>query len=297
MVNLGISPLTWTNDDLPGLGGDVPLEQCLREMREARFTGTELGTKFPRQPEILLPILEQHDLRLASGWYGACLLRLSVEDQIVALQAHLILLKQAGCKVIVIAEVSNTVHKDISAPLSSRPELDNNGWKSYGEKLTAVADYLRGENMILAYHPHAGTIVDTGTDIDRLMMACGASVGLTLDTGHATLAGDDPAELIHRYGGRIAHIHLKDVRPDILTQVRTQDLSFLQSVLNGVFTVPGDGCIDYGAIFSAINSINYQGWLLVEAEQDPTRADPPTYAGMAYENTTAFMRQTGLHWR
>lgn len=296
-TRLGISPLIWTNDDIPDLGGEIPLGICLSEIRETGFTGTELGNIFPHEAEILLPLLEQHGLQLASGWYGTCLLRLSVEDQIQALQSHLYLLKKAGCRVMVIAEVSNTVHSDMNTPLSARCELDDAEWKSYGEKLTAVADYLLEHNMAMAYHPHAGTIVETETDIDRLMMACGPSVGLTLDTGHAILAGDNPAELIHRYGDRIVHIHLKDVRPDILAQARAQDLSFLQSVLNGVFTVPGDGCIDYGAVFSAIKSIDYQGWLLVEAEQDPAKAHPLTYARMAYENTTTYMRHTGLHWR
>ena len=297
VLHLGISPLSWTNDDIPELGGEIPLGRCLSEMRQAGFTGTELGTKYPRQAETLIPLLEQHGLQLVSGWYGACLLRLSVEEQIEALQDQLHLLKQLGCRIMVFAEVSNTIHDDIRTPVSARPDLNNSEWRSYGEKLTVVADYLQGQNMVLAYHPHAGTIVETEMDIDKLIDVCGPSVGLTLDTGHATFAGDDPAELIHRYGDRIVHIHLKDVRPDIMTQARTQDLSFLQSVLNGVFTVPGDGCIDYRAVFSAIKSLNYQGWLLVEAEQDPTKAHPLTYARMAYENTTAFMRHTGLYWR
>ena len=298
MIHFGISPLTWTNDDLPVLGGDIPLEQCLSEMRQAGFTGTELGTKYPRQVETLLPLLEKHNLRLASGWFGACLLHLSVEDQIEALQSHLYLLKKADCQVMVFAEVSSTVHSDFSMPLSHRPVLNNDAeWKSYAEKLTAVADFLLEHEIVMAYHPHAGTIVETEADIDRLMMASGSSVGLTLDTGHATLAGDDPAELIHRYGDRIVHIHLKDVRPDILTQIRTRDLSFLQSVQGGVFTVPGDGCIDYRAVFSAIKTIDYHGWLLVEAEQDPAKAHPLTYARMAFENTSTYMRNAGLHWR
>ena len=294
-VRLGISPLTWTNDDMPELGGDISLEQCLSEMRQAGFTGTELGSKYPRQAERLLPLLEQHELRLASGWYGAHLLSLSVKEQIEAFQAHLHLLKQASCRVMVFAEVSNTIHGDISAPLSARPELDCAEWKIYGEKLTAVADYLQQHNMTLAYHPHAGTIVETEEDIDKLMTVCGPSVGLTLDTGHTLLAGGEPSEWIRRYGDRIVHLHLKDVRAKVLTQLRTQDLSFLQCVLRGIFTVPGDGCIDYGAVFSAISSANYQGWLLVEAEQDPGKAHPLSYANMAYENITSYMTQAGLH--
>lgn len=293
-IHLGISPLTWTNDDMPDLGDSISLGQCLSEMRQAGFAGTELGTKYPRRAEILLPLLEQHDLRLASGWYGARLLQLSVKDEIEAIQGHLYLLKQAGCRVMVFAEVSNTIHGDIGIPLSARPELDRAEWKSYGEKLTAVADYLHGQDMTLAYHPHAGTIVETETDIDKLMEVCGPSVGLTLDTGHATLANGGPAELIRRYGDRIAHVHLKDVRAGMLTRLRAQNLSFLQGVLSGIFTVPGDGCIDYTAVFSAIRSINYQGWLLVEAEQDPGKAHPLTYARMAYDNITTCMTQVGL---
>ena len=294
-VQYGISPLTWTNDDMPELGGEIPLETCLSEMAEAGFTGTELGTKYPREPEVLIPLLEKHGLVLASGWYSGNLMTLTAEEEIAAMQEHIKLLKAAGCKAMVFGEVSNTVHGDINTPLSQRVILTMDEWKAYCEKLTAVAEYLLNEHDIkLSFHHHVGTICETEDDINLMMELTGDAVHLTLDTGHITYGGGNPVTMIKRWGHRIGHMHFKDLRLDVMKAARDADKSFLNAVLDGVFTVPGTGDVDYDDVFAALKERNYQGWLLVEAEQDPAKAHPLTFAKTAYENITGYANKYGL---
>ncbi|HDM8183990.1 TPA: myo-inosose-2 dehydratase [Vibrio harveyi] len=294
-VQYGISPLTWTNDDMPELGGDIPLETCLSEMAEAGFTGTELGTKYPREPEVLIPLLEKHGLVLASGWYSGNLMKLTAEEEIAAMQEHIKLLKAAGCKAMVFGEVSNTVHGDINTPLSQRVILTMDEWKTYCAKLTQVAEYLLNEHDIkLSFHHHVGTICETEDDINIMMELTGEAVYLTLDTGHITYGGGNPVTMIKRWGHRIGHMHFKDLRLEVMKAARDADKSFLNAVLDGVFTVPGTGDVDYDDVFAALKERNYQGWLLVEAEQDPAKAHPLTYAKTAYENITGYAKKYGL---
>ncbi|GAL02757.1 myo-inosose-2 dehydratase [Photobacterium aphoticum] len=294
-VKYGISPLTWTNDDMPELGGDIPLETCLSEMAEAGFTGTELGTKYPREPEVLIPLLAKHGLVLASGWYSGNLMTLTAEEEIAAMQDHIKLLKAAGCSAMVFGEVSNTVHGDITKPLSSRVILTMDEWKTYCEKLTTVATYLLNEHGIkLSFHHHVGTIVETEDDINLLMELTGDAVHLTLDTGHITYGGGNPVTMIKRWGHRIGHMHFKDLRLDVMKAARDADKSFLNAVLDGVFTVPGTGDVDYDDVFAALKERDYKGWLLVEAEQDPAKANPLTYAKTAYANITGYAEKYGL---
>ncbi len=294
-VQYGISPLTWTNDDMPELGGEIPLETCLSEMAEAGFTGTEMGTKYPRDPEVLIPLLEQHGLVLASGWFSGNLMTHTAEQEIAAMQSHIRLLKAAGCKAMVYGEVSNTIHGDINKPLSQRVILSQDEWKTYAQKLTQVADYLLGEHGIkLSFHHHVGTICETEDDINLLMELTGDSVHLTLDTGHITYGGGNPVTMIKRWGHRIGHMHFKDLRLDVMKAARDADKSFLNAVLDGVFTVPGTGDVDYDDVFAALKERDYEGWLLVEAEQDPAKAHPLTYAKTAYKNISGYAGKYGL---
>jgi len=294
-VQYGISPLTWTNDDMPALGGNIPLETCLSEMADAGFTGTELGTKYPREPEVLVPLLKGYGLVLASGWFSGNLMVNSAEQEIAAMQEHIKLLKAAGCKAMVYGEVSNSVHGDIDKPLSGRVILTMDEWKIYAEKLTEVADYLLNEHGIkLSYHHHVGTIVETEADIDKLMELTGDSVYLTLDTGHITYGGGNPVNIINRWGDRIGHMHFKDLRLDVMNVARNADKSFLNAVLDGVFTVPGTGDVNYDDVFAALKERNYEGWLLVEAEQDPAKANPLEYAKTAYANITGYASKYNL---
>lgn len=293
-VRIGINPLTWSNDDMPSLGGDTPLEVCLDESRQAGYAGVELGNKFPRQAELLKPILAQYQRQLISGWYSSRLLERSAEEEIAALQDHLQLLKACGCEVMVYAEVSGCIHGEMDTPLSKRPQLRPEQWQAFGQRMTQVGDYLQSQGVRLAYHHHMGTVVETEEEVELLMAHTGPSVGLLVDTGHITWAGGNPLNLIRRYPERVCHVHCKDVRPQVLAHAKNIDLPFLRAVLEGVYTVPGDGCIDYDAVMQALKAIDYQGWLVVEAEQDPAVAHPLTYARMGYQHLAAAVAKAGL---
>jgi inosose dehydratase len=291
-VRLGISPIGWSNDDLPELGGDTPLETCLAEARLAGFDGIELGNKFPRDSSVLRPILERHGLSLVSGWYSGRLLDRSVSEELAAIEPHRALLAAMGCGVMVYAETSASVAGDRRRPLSGRPRLDDRGWREFTRRLTELAERLLQRGIRLVYHHHMGTVVESEAEIDRLMAATGDSLGLLLDTGHLAFAGADPAALARRYGQRIAHVHCKDVRRDVLARVRSADKSFLDAVLDGVFTVPGDGCIDFTEVLAALAGAHYSGWLVVEAEQDPAKAPPLAYARLGFANLSAALAQS-----
>ena len=294
MVTLGINPITWTNDDMPELGGDIPLEVCLAETREAGFAGIELGGKFPRQADVLRPILTQHSLALVSGWYSAQLARRSAAEEVEAVSAHLDLLSAMGCKVMVFAEGHGATDGNPSLPLSKRPVLAEREWPAFCRKLDQVAAHLRRRGVRLAFHHHMGTVVQTEGEIDKLMAMTGDDVGLLLDTGHLVFAGGDPVAVARRHGKRIVHVHCKDVRAGILRDVLRDDRSFLRAVLDSVFTVPGDGAIDFAAVLRELRAQGYAGWLVVEAEQDPAKAHPLTYARMGHDNLARAAASAGF---
>jgi len=286
-IRIGINPLTWTNDDLPSLGAETSLETCLREARDAGFTGVELGNKFPRQASVLAPILRAHDLDLVSGWYSGRLLERDVDAEWSAMRPHFELLHALKCQVMVFAEVSRCTHGDQLAPLSQRPHLPEGQWARFGERLSALAQRMQDEGLRMAYHHHMGTVVQSAQDIDRMMASTSDAVGLLLDTGHLTYAGGDPAQMAAKYAARIVHVHCKDVRKSVLERSRNRDASFLNAVLDGVFTVPGDGMVDYRRVLQPIAQSGYAGWLVVEAEQDPAVAIPHLYANLGWKNLAA----------
>jgi len=292
-LRFGISPIGWSNDDLPELGGDIPLDTCLAEAREAGFEGIELGHKFPREPALLQPLLAHHELRLVSGWYSGRLLERSVAEELVAIEPHRALLAAMSCAVLVYAETSGSIAGDRTRPLSSRPSLPDGDWRDFGIRLTELADRLAERGVRLAYHHHMGTVVETTAEIDRLMAATGGSVGLLLDTGHLAFAGADPTDVAWRHRARINHVHCKDVRPGVLARASAANASFLDAVLDGVFTVPSDGAIDFAAVLAALKAADYRGWLIVEAEQDPARAPPLVYARRGFVHLSAAVREMG----
>ena len=296
-VRIGINPLTWTNDDMPELGGDTPLEVCLSEAREAGYSGIELGNKFPRDAAVLAPILKQFDLDLISGWYSARLRERTAREEIAAMDGHLTLLSEMGCDVMVFAEVSGCVHGNRGQPLSARPRMSGGEWPEFTGHLTAVAEHMASRGVRMAYHHHMGTVVETEDDIARLIDNTGDAVGLLLDSGHLTYAGGDPVGLTKTYGTRINHVHCKDVRLDILRHALKGDQSFMDAVLDGVFTVPGDGGIDFTSLCRALSDIAYVGWLVVEAEQDPKKAHPMTYAKLGHAGVAAAIAASGLGWQ
>ncbi|MER9856407.1 MULTISPECIES: myo-inosose-2 dehydratase [unclassified Mesorhizobium] len=293
-VKIAINPITWTNDDVPELGGDTPLEQCLSEIRQAGYAGTELGGKYPRESAALKAVLAAHQLELAGGWWDGRLYERDVETEFEAILAHLTLLKDLGAKHAVYADTSMGRHDGIWQPISNRPRLREEEWEGYGRKLTDLAERMAQFGVELAYHHHMGTIVETDDEVDRLMSVTRAPVGLLFDSGHSAFSGGDPLALCTRHAERIVHVHCKDVRVDVLRQARERDLSFMDAVLEGIFTVPGNGGVDFPFILKTLAEAGYSGWLVVEAEQDPKKAHPLTYAKMGHENLARMAAAGGL---
>ena len=281
-VRIGINPLTWMNDDLPSLGGETPLGTALDEGKQIGYEGFELGNKFPREARALRTLLAEFDLALVSGWYSGRLARRSAEQEIDAVGPHLDLLAQNGARVLVYGEVADSI-QGLSRPLYQRPRfVSDERWHDYAKRVDTLAAYTLSRGIRLAYHHHMGAYVETSGDLDRLMSLTGDAVGLLLDTGHLAFAGADPLAVLDRWLARVCHVHCKDVRPEIITLARNRDWSFLDAVINGVFTVPGDGTVDFSSIIERLRRHGYRGWLVVEAEQDPVIAPSYAYAAKGY---------------
>ena len=293
-VRIGINPITWTNDDVPELGGDTPLETCLAETKQAGYAGTELGGKFPRDSKVLGPILKSYGLALVSGWYDGRCDEKSVEEEFEAITPHLALLRDLGATHVVYADTSRGRHGAIWGPISQRPSLSATEWPTYGRKLTALAERFADFGVRMAFHHHMGTIVETDEEVGLMMQHTGEAVGLLYDTGHSIFSGGDPVALLKKHVKRVVHVHCKDARPDILKKARAEDMSFMGAVMEGIFTVPGDGIIDYPAILKILHDAGYSGWLVVEAEQDPKKAHPLTYATMGFRNLSRMAREAGF---
>jgi len=280
-VKLGINPIGWTNDCMHWLGDFITLERCLAEVKQAGFSGVELGRKFPRQAAQLGPLLEAHELQLVSGWYSAELLTRDAKAEIAAMREHLALLAGLGSPVMVFAETTKEIINNVGAPASARPKVESAAeWKRLGQRFTAVADHLQAKGVRMAVHHHMGTVIQTAEEVDRLMENTGPAVGLLLDTGHMTFAGGDPLAVARRHADRIVHVHCKDIRRYALAACQGRDVSFSQAVLEGLFTAPGDGMVDYPGLFKILAAARYSGWLVQEAEQDPRIAHPLTYASL-----------------
>lgn len=283
-IRIGINPIGWSNDAMPELGGNTPLATCLSETAQAGYSGIEMGGKFPREPEELRRTLAAHGLKLISGWYSGNLVEHTAEKEWTLSQPHLQLLKSQGCEVLVYAETWQESFMETYRPMSTRPVIDDTAMETYAARLTEFADLCLSELGIrLAIHHHLGTIIESGEDIDRLMALAGPSVGLLLDTGHCVSGGANPLEVLRKHGERVCHVHCKDVRPHQFERAKAKDMGFMEAVLEGLYTVPGDGCIDYPSILAELKALNYQGWLVVEAEQDPKLANPLEYARLGYD--------------
>jgi inosose dehydratase len=293
-VRIGINPITWSNDDAPELGGDIPLEVCLSETKQAGYAGTELGGKFPRKSAELKPIMRRHGLAVISGWYDGRCDEKDVGEEMDAIGPHLQLLKDMGSNHVVYADTSRGRHGAIWDPISLRPALRAQEWPVYGRKLTQLAERMADFGVRMAFHHHMGTIVESDADVGLLMKHTGEAVGLLYDTGHSTFSGGDPLSLIKAHVKRVVHVHCKDVRKSVFEKARAEDISFMGAVLEGIFTVPGDGSIDYPAILRVLVEADYSGWLVVEAEQDPRKAHPLTYATMGFKNLSHLAKEAGF---
>ena len=296
-IRLGANPIGWSNDDLQEIGGDMPLETCLAEAREAGFVGMEKGNKMPNDGAALKAKLAEFDMVFVGGWYSTELLTRSARDEFAAAKAHIAMTKATGANIMIAAECSNTIHGDRSAPLSTRPHLAKGDWAGYGAKMTEFARLVADEGLKLCYHHHMGTIIQSEADIDAFMDATKGPVHLLLDTGHATWGGSDPAALARRYRDRIGHVHCKDVRKAKMESANKADYSFLDSILGqgaelGVYTVPGDGMIDYVSVFKELKG--YSGWVILEAEQDPKKAPALAYAKKGVAHLRAALSESGL---
>ena len=286
-VRIGINPISWSNDDLPALGGDTPLETALAEGAQIGYQGFELGNKFPQDPQALAATLAAYRMACVSGWYSGRLAESTLDAEIDACAAHMHKLRHNGCRVVVYGEVAGSIQGRIDTPLARRPRFSGDAaWQAYAKRLNAFGEHLQAAyGLTLAYHHHMGAYVESPQDIGRLMAETDpACVGLLFDTGHAFYGGAaDPAALLKTHAERVVHVHCKDVRPAVIAQARNEGWSFLTGVLNGIFTVPGDGVIDYGAVLGILHAAGYQGWLVVEAEQDPAVAPSHVYAKKGYE--------------
>jgi inosose dehydratase len=283
-VKIGINPISWSNDDLPSLGGKTPLEVALAEGKAIGYQGFELGNKFPREPEALRAVLANHGLELVSGWYSGQLARRSVDEEIAAVDAHLKLLAYNGAKVMVYGEVADGI-QGAQEPLYKRPRFFYpEQWRAYADKLDAFARHTLSRGVRVAYHHHMGAYVETPADVDMLMALTSETVGLLFDSGHMTFGGGDAVAMLTRHVDRVCHVHCKDVRPQVIRLARNRNWSFPESVVNGAFTVPGDGSVDFRALMKLLYDNDYSGWLVVEAEQDPVVAPSYRYAEKGYRH-------------
>ncbi len=280
---LGISPLSWTNDVLAELGGDIPLEVCLQDAADIGYEGMELGRKFPRIGSELLPKLSGYGLRLIGGWHSGFLSERSVKAEWDAAAGHVRLLEECGSQVLVYGECGMMAgDAPWDEPLSQGPELKAIDLSDYAAKLGEFAVRLQDRGIKLAYHYHLKMLVEKAEEISALFESTRQEVGLLLDTGHAYAAEADYGEILRHFGSRVVHVHLKDVRREVLERARREDISFNSAVRAGLFTVPGDGDLDFTEIKNFIQSSGYHGWVVVEAEQDPAKAAPRQYAETAY---------------
>ncbi|MES2664775.1 MAG: myo-inosose-2 dehydratase [Pseudomonadota bacterium] len=296
MILYGTNPIAWSNDDDQTLGADISLETCLDDCMNIGFDGIEKGHKFPTTVDGLKGALHPRGLKFVSGWHSTNLLVNSIEAEKAAMQPFLDVLKGMGCKVIIVCETSNAIHGADDLAVNDRPHLKDAGWAAFGAGIEALAEYSAAQGITLAYHHHMGTIVEAEWEIDRLMHETGPHTHLLLDTGHCTFGGGDPVRLAKKHMGRVAHIHAKNIRPDVMKQVREQGLSFLEGVRRGVFTVPGDaeGVVDFHGVLEVAATHGYDGWLVIEAEQDPAVRKPMDYQSMGLRALKGFAKRAGL---
>lgn len=293
-VKIGISPIAWQNDDLPDMTANYTMEQALKEAREIGYVGVERGRRMPQDTEGLRRYLETYGLALCGGWCSGNLLVNDVETERAAVRQQVEQFAALGAPCVVYAECSNTVQGDISTPVNSRPKLGRDDVFAYGRKLSELAKWMADQGVPLAYHHHMGSFIEDAEDIDWLMESTTPAVTLCFDTGHLLFGGGDVMATLRRWSERVHHVHFKDVRPQIVRDVRENNRSFLDAVIAGAFTVPGDGCIDFQEVADHLRQTGYEGWIVVEAEQDPAKASPYEYSKIGYEEIVRVCDKAGL---
>ena len=282
-VKIGAQPIIWSNDDFHELGGQTSLETCLREMREAGYEGTELGHKFPKDAVKLKKILDPIGLQLISGWHSSYILSRPVAEEEKDFRAHMDFLKAMGSKVVIIAECTDRTYHEKGGKIRIPGESSNlseDQWSKLTSGLEHLTAITKENGMELAYHHHMGTVIQSESEVDMLMEKT-KNMKLLFDTGHLTYAGANAFNVLKKHGKRVGHVHLKNIRPEIIKEAHNKHYDFFTAVSKGVFNIPGDGGIDYGPIFNHLKELGYQGWMVVEAEQDPAKANPFEYASRA----------------
>ena len=280
-VKLGIAPIAWTNDDMPDLGKENTFEQCISEMALAGFTGSEVGNKYPKDPEVLKKALELRGVEICNQWFSSFLITKPFEEVEKEFRAQLAFLKAMGAKVIGASEQSYSVQGQLDTPIfGHKYEMNDQEWDTFCTGMNKLGKIAKEEyGIALTFHHHMGTVVQSLAEVDRMMENTDPEyVSLLFDTGHFTYCGEDPLEVVKKYVHRIKHVHLKDIRPEVVEQVKKENMSFLAGVRAGAFTIPGDGCINYDPIFKVLEEAGYEGYMVVEAEQDPAKANPLEYA-------------------
>ncbi|HIU31694.1 MAG TPA: myo-inosose-2 dehydratase [Candidatus Caccousia avistercoris] len=278
-VKLGIAPIAWTNDDMPDLGKENTFEQCVSEMALAGFSGCEVGNKYPKDREALKKALDLRGLTICNRWFSSFLITKPFEETANAFAEELDFLKYLGAKVIGVSEQSHSIQGLDQPILEGKYVMNDQEWATLCDGLNRLGKIAKEKGMSLTFHHHMGTVVQNEDEIDRMMEHTDPELfSLLYDTGHLAYCGADPLKVVKKYAKRIKHVHLKDIRPEIVAKVKQERLSFLGGVRQGAFTVPGDGCIDFGPIFQVLEEAGYEGWMVVEAEQDPAKANPLEYA-------------------
>ena len=297
MIRFGTNPIAWANDDDQTIGADIPTARILDEAgRQIGFDGIENGHRWPDDPEALRALLAEYGLTFISGWYSTNLLVQSVEAEINACQHHLAKLKHNGCKVMIVCETSNAIHGDAQRPVNDRPRLTATEMTGFCAKLEQFAAYLTSQGVTLVYHHHMGTIIESPEDIDALMAQTGPHTHLLFDAGHCTFGGGDPVAVLTRHAARVRHFHAKNIRPAVTARVRAEGISFLNAVLAGAFTVPGDqeGGVDFAPLLTILAQHNYDGWIVIEAEQDPNLRNPLMYQTLGLATLKRLSKEAGL---
>jgi inosose dehydratase len=296
MILYGTNPIAWSNDDDTTIGAHLSLDDCLSDCRRIGFDGIEKGHKMPNDGAALKARLAEYGLRYAAGWHSTNLLVNDLDAEKAALQVFIDMTKAAGGDHINACECSNTVHGNDAVPVNDRPVLTDAEWDRFSTGYEALSRFAAEQGVKMGYHHHMGTIIESAADIDRFMAMAGPHTRLLLDTGHCTFGGADPAEVAGKYMGRVSHIHAKNVRPGIMAEVRAQNLSFLEGVRRGAFTVPGDpeGCVAFEPVLKIAAEHGYQGWLVIEAEQDSAVREPFRYQSMGLEALRRMARAVGL---
>lgn len=290
-AHLGIAPIAWWNDDDASLSDDVSLEEALRQASVAGFIGMETGRRFPMDMEELGPILDRYGISICGGWFSGLLLDGDIEVEKDRIAAQHAFFKAAGAPCIVYGETARSVQGERGTPLARKPVIDEAEMAAYGRKMSDFADWCAWEGMPLAYHHHMGAVVEREAELDLFMKH--SSVPLLFDVGHMAFAGGDLMRVIDNHHTRISHVHTKDVRGEVMAGIDKTRESFLDAVIKGVFTVPGDGSLDFEAMVKALAARGYEGWFVVEAEQDPKAHPPLEMARVGHKELTRVMDAAG----